>query len=151
MPDVPPPDALPVYDVAGHGGPEFFANVELKPAIGGFVGSGTPEVGGWMRTAEPTAVDVPTAAFLLDALWPAAYPRLDAAVGAPTVDLTMHFRRALPATPPGAFVLGRFSSRLLHDGFFDEDGELWAADGTLLAQSRQLAIVLPETSRMTRG
>ena len=148
MPDIPPPEELETYDVAGFGGPEFFGNVEVKPAIGGFVGSGTPEIGGWMRPAEHGAVDVPTAAFLLDAFWPAAYPRLDSAVGAPTVDLTMHFRRELPATAPGEFVLGRFSSRLLHDGFFEEDGELWAPDGRLLAQSRQLAIVLPDANRL---
>ena len=51
-------------------------------------------------------------------------------------------------TAPGEFVLGRFSSRLLHDGFFEEDGELWAPDGRLLAQSRQLAIVLPDVNRL---
>jgi hypothetical protein len=40
-------------------------------------------------------------------------------------------------------VLARFASRTSHGGFFEEDGEIWAPDGTLLAQSRQLALLLP--------
>jgi hypothetical protein len=35
------------------------------------------------------------------------------------------------------------SSKLLADGFFEEDGVVWAADGTVLAQSRQLALLMP--------
>jgi hypothetical protein len=38
------------------------------------------------------------------------------------------------------------STRVVHDGFFEEDGVIWAADGTVLAQSRQLGIVLPPPS-----
>jgi acyl-CoA thioesterase len=148
MPEVPPPGELQAYDVAAHGGPEFFGNVEVRPAIGGFVGAGAPEVGGWIRPAEGGPVDAAAAAFLLDAWWPAAYPRLSHPAGAPTVDLTIHFRRALPATADGEPLLARFISKLLHDGFFEEDGELWAPDGRLLAQSRQLAIVLPDANRL---
>jgi acyl-CoA thioesterase len=40
-------------------------------------------------------------------------------------------------------VLARFSSKTSHGGFFEEDGEIWAPDGTLLAQSRQLALLVP--------
>jgi hypothetical protein len=36
-----------------------------------------------------------------------------------------------------------FRSRLAHDGFFEEDGELWSRDGALLAHSRQLALLIP--------
>ncbi len=36
-----------------------------------------------------------------------------------------------------------FDTRLLHDGLFEEDGVIWAPDGTVLAQSRQLGIIMP--------
>ena len=35
----------------------------------------------------------------------------------------------------------------VHEGFFEEDGVIWAADGTMLAQSRQLAILMPLEKR----
>jgi acyl-CoA thioesterase len=35
-----------------------------------------------------------------------------------------------------------FRSRTTAEGFFEEDGELWSQDGTLLAQSRQLGPVI---------
>jgi hypothetical protein len=41
-----------------------------------------------------------------------------------------------------SLLLGRFRNRLVRDGFFDEEGELWAPDGTLVAQSRQLGLLL---------
>ena len=52
----------------------------------------------------------------------------------------MHFRSPLPIDD--ALLLGRFRTRQVRDGFFEEDGELWAPDGTLVAQSRQLGLLL---------
>ncbi|MGH2737093.1 MAG: hypothetical protein ACRDKZ_16060 [Actinomycetota bacterium] len=40
------------------------------------------------------------------------------------------------------FCLAIFRSEVAHDGFFVEDGEMWSADGRLLAESRQLAVML---------
>ena len=34
-------------------------------------------------------------------------------------------------------------SNVIAEGFLEEDGEVWAPDGTLIAQSRQLAVVMP--------
>ena len=60
---------------------------------------------------------------------------------APTVDLTVHFRA--PEVVAAEPVLAAFRSRFAHGGFFEEDGEVWSADGVLLAQSRQLALLMP--------
>jgi acyl-CoA thioesterase len=59
---------------------------------------------------------------------------------APTIDLTIHFRSPLPAAGP--LLLGRFTNSYVRDGFFEEDGRLWSPDGTLVAQSRQLGLLL---------
>ena len=64
-------------------------------------------------------------------------------VPAPTIDLTVHFRVSLPLDD--TLLLGRFRNRLVRDGFFDEDGELWLPDGTLVAQSRQLGLLIGMT------
>jgi acyl-CoA thioesterase len=76
---------------------------------------------------------------------PAPFPRLTAPTAAPTIDLTIHFRApaATAALRPEDHVLGVFRSTASAGGFFEEDGELWSPDGTLLAQSRQLALMLP--------
>jgi hypothetical protein len=44
---------------------------------------------------------------------------------------------------PEDLYLGIFTSTVARDGFFEEDGVLWAPDGTLVAQSRQLALLIP--------
>jgi hypothetical protein len=61
----------------------------------------------------------------------------------PTIDLTVHFRTALPlpGARPDDFHLCVLRTRALHDGFLEEDGEIWSPGGLLVAQSRQLAIV----------
>jgi acyl-CoA thioesterase len=59
---------------------------------------------------------------------------------APTIDLTIHFRAPLPIDD--GLLLARFRTRLVRDGFFEEDGQLWAPDGTLVAQSRQLGLLI---------
>ena len=76
---------------------------------------------------------------MADGYYPAIWPRLTELLPAPTIDLTIHFRAPLPYSGP---VLARFTSRLARDGYFEEDGELWSPDGTLVAQSRQLALLL---------
>jgi len=128
---------------AGDGGPPAFAaRLTMQRRFGAlpFSGAERSEVGGWLGLVEERQLDAPAIALLADAWFPAPWPRLAALAPAPTIDLTVHFRAPLPL--PDSLLLGRFRTRYVRDGFFEEDGELWAPDGTLIAQSRQLGLLL---------
>ena len=145
MPAARAPEELP-RRVPGPEAPTFFHNYETAVAIGPgpFSSAEEPVTGGWIRSREPRALDPPLAAAILDAWIPTAFIVLDRPHPAPTLDLTIHFRSPLPppGSEPGDWYLSVFRSGLARDGFFDEDGELWSADGRLLAQCRQLALLL---------
>jgi acyl-CoA thioesterase len=144
-PDVPPPERcvalpkrIPIHE-----------RFEQRWAIGAlpFSGGEIAQGGGWIRLAEGTRpLDAPLAAAFTDAWPPAVFGRLsdrDIGGGVPTIDLTVHFRAALPPPDvrPGDFALCVFRSRYARDGFLEEDGEIWSATGELLAHSRQLALL----------
>jgi acyl-CoA thioesterase len=152
MPELHPPDAerrsSPGLFKAA---PPFTRQMVMQPRVGAipFMGSDAPmEIGGWIGLPEPRAVDAPALALFCDAWFPPPFIALSAPAVSPTVDLTIHFRRPLiPAErDPLELCLSVFRSRLLHEGFFEEDGVIWGADGSVLAHSRQLAIVMPVRS-----
>lgn len=146
MPAVEPPAELYSPDPEQVPGmPTMFKNYSVRQALGDQAFSGgAPHSGLWIRAREPRLLDAPLAAAMLDAWFPAPFIRLERPVPAPTIDYTVHFRATLPE--PGASAedpyLATFRSGLARGGFFEEDGELWSQDGSLLAQSRQLALLL---------
>lgn len=101
--------------------------------------------GGWIRLPERQPIDAMVAAAITDAWMPPVFSKVDEMIAVPTVDLTIHFRTALPLAQLAAddFVLAVFRTNVIAEGFLEEDGEVWSPDGTLIAQSRQLAVVLP--------
>ena len=144
MPDVPPASELrPLEDDRF---PEFMSNYDMRWAMGARPFSGAEEAlaGGWIRTASPRQVDAAFVAAASDAFVPPIFATLERPAAAPTIDLTIHFRESLPleGLAPEEHLLGRFRSRLARGGFFDEEGELWTPDGRLVAQSRQLALLI---------
>jgi len=154
MPDVDPPDpSREGIKLIEHGGPEFARHIVLQPRMQGqpFADAGQPmEIRGWIGLAEPRPVDALSLAFFSDALIPAPFMHLTEPEAVPTIDLTVHFRERTPRPSadgsepdPLELCLAMTRTELIHDGFFVEDGAIWASDGTLLAQSRQLAIVIP--------
>lgn len=146
MPESPgPEDGFPVPP-KGEGVPPFLGNFDMRWTLGDppFSGGREALVGGWLRLGEAQVADHVVVATLMDAWAPAIFPIASQPVIAPTLDLTIHFRTPVPLDTAGPedYYLGRFSSRLVRDGFFEEDGELWSKDGILIAQSRQLALAL---------
>ena len=143
MPEVAPPEGRePVGDLGRGEPPAFTQRLSMQHRFGEppFSGAKRGETGGWIGLREERPLDAGAIAVLADAWFPAPWPRLKALAPAPTIDLTIHFRTALPL--PDGLLLGRFTNRVVRDGFFDEDGELWTPDGTLVAQSRQLALLI---------
>jgi acyl-CoA thioesterase len=141
MPMVPPPgeiQAIPQENALVPIAQRF----EVRPALGGSLFSEADEAytGGWIAFRDGDPPLGPCALAMVSDAWvPSPFVRTAGPFGAPTVDLTIHFRAPdLPAEWP---VLVTFRSRFAHAGFFEEDGEMWSADGRLLAQSRQLGLM----------
>ena len=143
MPDVKPPDPERPPARFGDDGPPFTERLTMQPRFGArpFTGADSGETGGWLALRESRPVDAAALCVLADAWMPAPWPLLTAFMAAPTVDLTLHVRAPLPLADTE--LLGRFETRVVRDGFFEEDGELWTPDGTLVAQSRQLGLLIP--------
>jgi acyl-CoA thioesterase len=148
-PDAPPPEESPVIEAPTDDPmiPDIAFRWENRMVRGGFPLEATGEavITRWIRLPELRVVDGLVAAALTDAVIPAVFGRVDQPMIVPTVDLTIHFRSSLPV--PGArgddYVLASFRTNVVAEGFLEEDGEIWTRDGVLLAQSRQLAAVLP--------
>ena len=143
MPQVEPPGPrqAPPHELPGRGRPPFTDLVAMEGRFGArpFSGAEHAETGGWLGLREGRPVDALTVLVLADAWYPAPWACRPAGARA-----DRGHDRALPRAAPAARrdVLGRFRTRLLRDGFFEEDGGLWAPDGTLVAQSRQLGLLI---------
>jgi acyl-CoA thioesterase len=144
-PPMPAADDVPVLDW----GTDLFPiaqQFEYRPALGPVPLRDAPAdvavTGGWLRLRDGRPPDAPLLALYLDAWWPASFVRVSRPAAVPTIDLTVHFRApaVAAALDPRAPLMVRFASRTAKDGFVEEDGEVWAPDGTLLATSRQLAV-----------
>jgi acyl-CoA thioesterase len=102
------------------------------------------ETGGWIRLAERRPYDAALVAALSDAWYPAIFTRVAKPAGVPTIDLTVHLRsvEALQRMQPDDWMAVRFRTTVAGEGYLEEDGELWSPDGTLVAHSRQLGVLL---------
>jgi acyl-CoA thioesterase len=113
--------------------------VRLRPGDDGFRSgrpSGRAEVAGWFAFATETPVDQIGLLLVADSFAPAVFNAGVPFGWVPTVELTVHVR-AVPAPGPLRCV---FRTHYVAGGLLDEDGEVWDSTGTLVAQSRQLAL-----------
>ncbi len=143
-PEAPPPQECPRFE----GFHAFHRRWEYRWVFGSPPGAAGERAlaGGWIRAADPTPVDAGYLAAVCDAFSPPYFSTLPRGEIAPipTIELTVHFRRSTPiaGVGPRDFLLARFESLGAAEGFIDEVGEVWTADGVLLAECRQLATFL---------
>src|SRR3984957_12746708 len=149
MPELEPPDEEGISTPKlFKGAPEFTDHLVMQPRVGAipFSGSGAPmRIGGLIGLPEEGPGDALSLALFCGAWFPPSFTALDSPAISPTIDLTIHFRQSMSTCDcdPAALCLSVFDTRLLYDGLFEEDGVIWAPDGTVLAQSRQLGIIMP--------
>ena len=130
--------------------PEMARRFDTRYGLGSppFSSADEAETGGWIRLAVPQPIDAALLALMVDAWLPSPWSRLDRLAPAPTIDLTFHFRapEVALALAPDTPLAVRYRSTTSLDGLVEEDAEVWAPDGTLLAQGRQLALLRPSRS-----
>lgn len=127
-----PPFPIPLRD-------QFDTRLALGPEP--FSGGDEAVTGGWLRLLDPEPTDAHVLVQAADAWVPPVFGVTTQRLGVPTVDLTVHLLQARLPDDDG-WMLVRFRTRLAAEGFLEEDGEIWDRSGRLLAQSRQLALVL---------
>ena len=113
-------------------------DVRLDPACAAPGASERAVMRGWIRLADGAAPDARTLPLFADAFPPSLYSKLGRIGWVPTVELTVHIRRH----PAPGWVLASFECDDLADGRMIETGSLWDANGTLVARSRQLGLLL---------
>ncbi|MCU1389201.1 MAG: diacylglycerol kinase [Ilumatobacteraceae bacterium] len=114
--------------------------VHLRPEHTAFTRgekSGRALIEGWFQFADHRPIDTLALMLVVDAFPPPVF-NIEMPLGwVPTVEMTVHVR-GLPAPGPLAC---RFHTEFIQNGFLQEDSEVWDSAGTLVAQSRQLALV----------
>lgn len=136
-PAMPPPEDC-IASANPHFTVELFDHTELRmdPATAPFpTPSGEALVRFWFRLRDGSEPDVLSLVLAVDAGPPTVF-NLGKYGWAPTVELTV-LLRGLPA--PG-WLQVQAHTRMLADGWFDEEAAIWDSTGRLVAQSRQLAL-----------
>ena len=97
---------------------------------------------GWIRFADGTAPSARSLLLFADAFPPSPFAKLGVVGWVPTIELTVQVRRH----PAPGWILGQFVTEDLHNGRMVETGSLWDSNGELVAQSRQLGMVMAADS-----
>lgn len=94
----------------------------------------------WMKDKPNRPLDYLSLASMCDAFFPRIYVRREKVVPIGTVSLTVYFHSDTEALEKhnNHHVLGHTRAQNFNNGFYDQTGEIWSADGSLLATTTQL-------------
>ena len=136
------PMARAAVTADGEAPPDFVTSIRmhLHPDDAGFATgrkSGEMRVRGWFNLRDDEPVGTIGLLTAVDAFPPTIFNTDLPVAWVPTVELTAHIR----ARPRPGWLRCAFTTRFVTGGFIEEDGEVWDEGGTLVAQSRQLALL----------
>jgi len=93
---------------------------------------------GWLRFLDDRPADVLALPLFCDSFPPSVFTLYGPIGWVPTIELSVHTRRR----PQPGWIKGAFKTRDVAGNLFIEDGLLWDANDQLVAQSRQLQMIL---------
>lgn len=99
------------------------------------------ELDGWVRFVDDTRPCSLSLVLFTDVFPPSPLTVAGPTGWVPTVELTVHVRRR----PASGWIQARFVTDDLHEGRMIESGWLWDQSGALVAQSRQLGLLMTST------
>lgn len=93
----------------------------------------------WLRDDPPRALDFASLAAISDHFLPRIFMRrrMLTPVGSVSITTYFHADEVALALQGDRFVMGTARALKFHNGFFDQSGEIWSADGQLLASTHQ--------------
>ena len=144
MPEVPPPDAVPLPTVRGR--VEWINRYEMRFIEGGLPGvwdegdRGHSRSRQWVRDQPPRPLDFASLASMSDVFAPRIWHRRARFVPLGTVSITVYFHAsgAVLAANGDRHLLGQAQGQAFGQGFFDHSAQLWSRQGALLATSHQV-------------
>lgn len=95
---------------------------------------------GMIRFADGRAPDARALLLFTDSFPPSPLSKLGSVGWVPTLELTVHVRRR----PAPGWIVAELSTDDLNDGRMVETGALWDSQGQLVAQSRQIGLVMKQ-------
>lgn len=140
----PPPVSIPGPDECPgrHGGSQGISlplldvvDVRLHPDGPGRAEDGAVVLSGWVRFHDERPPDPLALTFFADAFPPAVLGVIDNVGWVPSLELTVHVRRA----PVDGWIRAAVSTTDIQNDLLIEDVLLWDETGALVAQARQLA------------
>jgi acyl-CoA thioesterase len=138
-PTLPPPAECVGVPVGSFDRATIADRVEFRAAElpGWFRGqpTGRPSSEFWMRFADGREADLLSLPLLVDSTAPSV---LELGTTSTTIQLTVHLR----ASPAPGWLACRATTRFVSGGYHEEDFEAWDSSGTMVAQSRQLALII---------
>ena len=134
------PEDVPRVDATDSFPPPVMGQLDLRlhPEDNFYNGpSGTPQMRGWVRLNDDEPWDTFSLLLVSDIFPPTVFNANFSIGWVPTLELTVHVRNR----PAPGWLRCEFTSRFVTGGFVEEDGLMWDCEGTLVAQSRQIALL----------
>ena len=137
-------DTSQEFDEADGEGPRgLFSRIEVRVTQehASAEGHSFPDMAGWVRFRDGSSADTLVPHMFLDTFPPAIFGEIGYIAWVPTIEFTTHLHRQ----PAPGWLQGQFAVEVLSNGRMIESGWLWDSEGELVADSRQIAMVMTDT------